>query len=84
MVERELAACVNIVAQVQSIYRWEGSLQDEQEALLLIKTTGAAVSPLEELLRELHPYDTFELIALDVSAGSQPYLQWIADSVGLL
>jgi periplasmic divalent cation tolerance protein len=82
MIERQLAACVNIVGQVQSIFRWEGSVQDEQEALLLVKTTRAAVSRLEELLGEIHPYDTFELVALDVVAGSHPYLQWIASSVG--
>jgi periplasmic divalent cation tolerance protein len=84
MIERQLAACVNIVGEVQSIYSWEGSVQDEQEALLLVKTTRVAVTRLEELLREIHPYDTFELLALEVSTGSQPYLQWIVDSVGLL
>jgi periplasmic divalent cation tolerance protein len=82
MIERELAACVNILPAVRSVYRWEGKVQDEREALLIIKTTRAFVSQLDELLREIHPYDTFELVALDVVAGSHPYLDWIASSVG--
>ncbi len=81
MLERELAACVNIVEGARSLYRWEGELKDEREALLIVKTTRAAVTPLEELLREIHPYDTFELLALKVGDGSAPYLQWISDSV---
>lgn len=81
MLERELAACVNLVESVRSLYRWEGKLQDEREALLIVKTTRAAVAPLEKLLREIHPYDTFELLALKVTDGSGPYLRWISDSV---
>ncbi|HXC45344.1 MAG TPA: divalent-cation tolerance protein CutA [Solirubrobacteraceae bacterium] len=84
MLERELAACVNIVEGVRSLYRWEGELQDEREALLVVKTTRAATASLDELLREIHPYDTFELLTLDVDAGSERYLRWIADSVALL
>jgi periplasmic divalent cation tolerance protein len=80
-VERELAACVNVVPAVRSVYRWQGRVERDEEALLVLKTTRAAVAPLEELLRELHPYDTFEFVALDVASGSQPYLDWIADSV---
>lgn len=81
MLERELAACVNIVEGARSLYRWEGKLEDEREALLIVKTTRAAVAPLEALLREIHPYDTFELLALKVCDGSGPYLQWVSDSV---
>jgi periplasmic divalent cation tolerance protein len=81
MLEHELAACVNIVQSVRSLYRWEGELKDEHEALLIVKTTRTAVAPLEELLREIHPYDTFELLALKVCDGSGPYLRWISDSV---
>lgn len=84
ILERELAACVNVVEAMRSLYHWEGKLQDEREALLIVKTTRAAVAPLDDLLRQIHPYDTFELIALDVGAGSEPYLRWIADSVRLL
>jgi periplasmic divalent cation tolerance protein len=81
IVERELAACVNVVPLVQSIYRWEGKIQADDEALLVVKTTHAAVSKLEALLDTLHPYETFELLALEVVAGAQGYLGWIGDSV---
>ena len=81
IVERRLAACVNIVGVVESIYRWEGRVEHDDEALLVIKTTRAAVEPLTEAIRALHPYENFELVALDVAAGSPPYLRWIADSV---
>lgn len=81
-VERQLAACVNVVPLVRSIYRWQGALQRDEEALLIVKTTPAAVPALERLLTEIHPYDTFELVALDVSAGGARYLEWIGASVG--
>jgi periplasmic divalent cation tolerance protein len=81
LVERRLAACVNVVPQVRSVYRWEGDVTRDDEALLVVKTTGAGVPQIEAALRDLHPYDTFELIALDVTAGASPYLAWIADSV---
>ncbi len=82
LVERELAACVNIVALVQSIYRWEGQVKEDDEALLIVKTTRAAVEPLERLLETIHPYDTFELVALDAVGGARAYLDWIEESVG--
>jgi periplasmic divalent cation tolerance protein len=81
LVQRQVVACVNIVSKVQSIYRWEGKVIEDEEALLVIKTTRAQVAPLEELLGTIHPYDTFELVALDVVAGAQGYLDWIGDSV---
>ena len=80
IVERELAACVNVVPLVRSIYRWQGEVQRDEESLLLVKTTSAALDGLQRLLDEIHPYDTFELIALEVTAGSPPYLEWIAAS----
>jgi periplasmic divalent cation tolerance protein len=82
IVERELAACVNIIPLVQSVYRWEGRVQEDGEALLAIKTTRSTLAPLEALLSTIHPYDTFELVALDVVAGAQRYLDWIGRSVG--
>jgi periplasmic divalent cation tolerance protein len=81
LVARELAACVNIVAAVQSVYRWKGAVEHDEEALLVVKTTRAALAALDAALRELHPYDTFELVALDVAGGSADYLAWIADCV---
>lgn len=80
-VKRELAACVNVVPLVGSVYRWQGAVQRDEEALLVVKTTLTAVPELERLLDEIHPYDTFELMALEVGAGSGRYLEWIAASV---
>jgi periplasmic divalent cation tolerance protein len=81
LVERELVACVNIVAGVQSVYRWKGAVEQDEESLLVIKTTRAALAAVDAALRELHPYETFELVALDVAGGSPDYLDWIAGSV---
>jgi periplasmic divalent cation tolerance protein len=81
LVERELVACVNIVAHVHSIYRWEGAVEHDDESLLVMKTTRAAVAPLTDALGELHPYENFELVALDVAAGAPAYLDWIGASV---
>jgi periplasmic divalent cation tolerance protein len=83
IVGRELVACVNIVPLVHSVYRWEGEVQDDDEALLVVKTTSAAVGPLTEAVRELHPYENFELVALDIAAGAPAYLDWIGGSVEL-
>ena len=83
LVERELAACVNIVAAVASVYRWQGAVEQDEESLLVIKNTRDAVDALDDALSELHPYDTFELVALEVRGGSRDYLDWIAQSVAL-
>ena len=83
IVGRELVACVNIVPLVRSVYRWKGQVELDDESLLIIKTTHAAVAPLREALGELHPYETFELIALDVAEGAPAYLSWISESVRL-
>jgi periplasmic divalent cation tolerance protein len=81
LVTDRLAACVNVVAGVHSVYRWEGEVQRDDESLLIVKTTSARIAALEDALDRLHPYDTFELIALDVTAGAHRYLAWIAESV---
>jgi periplasmic divalent cation tolerance protein len=81
LVARELVACVNIVGGVRSVYRWKGAVEHDEEALLVMKTTRAAIAALEAALGELHPYETFELVALDVTGGSAAYLQWIGESV---
>jgi periplasmic divalent cation tolerance protein len=81
LVEGELAACVNIVPLVQSVYHWKGKIESDEEALLIVKTTEAAMPALTKRLDEIHPYDTFELISLEIDDGSRPYLDWILESV---
>ncbi len=81
LVEEGLAACGNVVPGLRSIYRWEGRLQDEPEALLLLKTRAALFEPLRSRVVALHPYQCPEVLRLDVTAGHAPYLQWIRDSV---
>lgn len=81
LVERELAACVNIVAAVHSVYRWRGAVEHDDESLLVVKSTRAAVPALTDALAELHPYENFELVALDVAGGAPSYLDWIVESV---
>lgn len=80
VVGQHLAACIQ-VSQVQSYYHWEGQVQHDQEFLLSIKTTRAAVPELKQLLAQRHSYDEPELIVLPIDDGSQGYLQWMRDSV---
>ena len=82
VVEERLAACVNVVPSVRSVYRWEGKVQDDAEALLVIKTTAAGLEPLRARLVALHPYQCPEVLALPVEAGHAPYLEWVGTSVG--
>lgn len=81
LVERRLAACVNVIPNLTSIYRWQGAIEEASEVLLLIKTTKQMLSALESALRELHSYDVPEFLILDVNSESQPYLEWLLDSV---
>lgn len=78
LVEERLAACGNVVPGLRSIYRWEGKVQDDAEALLVLKTTRGRFEALRERVLALHPYDVPEVIALPVEAGSAPYLAWLA------
>lgn len=81
MVERRLAACVNIVPQIESIYRWQGKVEEAREWLLLIKTTADRFPAVRDALRELHSYDVPECIAIAIADGSAGYLDWIGESV---
>lgn len=81
LVEERLAACVNIVPQVRSIYRWKDQVQDETETLAIAKTTADRAEALHRRMLALHPYDVPEVIALPVSGGHAPYLAWVAASV---
>ena len=82
LVEARLAACGNVVPGLRSIYRWEGAVQDEPEALLVLKTTRALFEPLREAVLRRHPYQVPEVVALPVEAGSAPYLAWVRAQVG--
>ena len=81
IVESELAACVQILPPMSSIYRWEGKLEKASETLLLIKTTRAAYPALENLIKQKHPYQTPEIISLPVETGLKDYLDWLTASV---
>jgi len=83
LVERHLAACVNIIPQITSIYRWQGETEEAREWLLLIKTTEAAFAQLQEAIAELHSYDLPECIKVVIESGSSGYLKWIEDSVSI-
>jgi periplasmic divalent cation tolerance protein len=82
VVEARVAACVNIVAGVRSVYRWEGRVTEETESLLVIKTAAAAVGRLRSLIDERHSYEVPEFLELDVSGGSPGYLGWLLAQVG--
>lgn len=79
LIETRLAACVNVVREVRSIYHWKGSIQDDREDLLIVKTSEARVADLISRVREIHPYTVPEIIALPVLAGSDSYLKWVGD-----
>ena len=80
LVEEGLAACANIVGGVRSIYRWKGEVKDDRECLMLVKTVPANFDRLEKRVRELHSYELPEVIAIPVTAGSRPYLDWVHEN----
>ncbi len=81
LVEEGLAACVNVVRGVKSIYRWKGNVEEDEEVLLIIKTTRSALDRLVRRVRELHTYEVPEIIAMPIIAGNEDYLRWIEESV---
>lgn len=80
LVEKRLAACVNIIPGIQSVYRWEGKLETSSEVTLLIKTVGQRYDEVEATIRASHPYTLPEVIALPIARGSVDYLKWVADA----
>ncbi|HEU5452156.1 MAG TPA: divalent-cation tolerance protein CutA [Terriglobales bacterium] len=81
LVERRLAACVNIVPGIESVYRWQGAVESAQEWLLIVKTTAAAFERVRDAIKELHSYDLPECIAVPIERGSAQYLAWLGESV---
>jgi len=81
LVERQLAACVNIAPQIESVYRWQGEVETSTEWLLIVKTTEGAFDQLSKALLELHSYELPECIEIVVEDGSEAYLEWIGQSV---
>lgn len=80
LVEARLAACVNLLAGMESVYRWEGAVERERERQLVIKTTRGRIVALWERVRELHPYDVPEFIVLPIVDGNDAYLRWVGES----
>jgi periplasmic divalent cation tolerance protein len=81
LVERRLAACVQVVGPIVSRYRWQGAVEEEREWQCLAKTTGAAYERVEAAIRELHSYEEPEIVATPIVAGSSGYLAWIEENV---
>ncbi|KAJ8386100.1 hypothetical protein AAFF_G00176940 [Aldrovandia affinis] len=81
MVEKKLAACVNIVPKIVSIYEWQGKIEEDNEVLLMIKTRSSKVSALADYVRLNHPYEVAEVISLPIDQGNPPYLKWLGDVV---
>jgi len=82
LVEERLAACVNVLPVMTSVYRWQGSVQEDREQQMLIKTTLERVPALEARLRQLHPYELPEFLVIPASGGSEAYLAWVEEAVG--
>ena len=84
LIENHAAACVNILAECSSVYRWQGKVESAGEVPLLIKTTRSAYPRIEELIRSQHPYELPEIIAVPVVAGYPAYLHWVTQEVSPL
>jgi len=80
LVDERLAACVNVVGPIRSIYRWQGAVEEAAEHLMLVKARAADVPALEARVRALHSYDVPEVVALPIVAGSAPYFAWLGDA----
>jgi periplasmic divalent cation tolerance protein len=83
LVEKRLAACVNIIPGIESVYRWKGRVESAREHLLVIKTTASRVESLSRALAAAHPYAVPEVIAVPVTHGHLPYLEWVAAETGI-
>ena len=81
LIGAHLAACVQILPEMESVYRWEGKVERQSEILLLAKTTAAKFADLEREVRALHSYETPEIVAVPIVAGSTPYLKWLSENL---
>ncbi|HEY8228259.1 MAG TPA: divalent-cation tolerance protein CutA [Pyrinomonadaceae bacterium] len=84
LVGAHLAACVQILPEMESVYRWEGKIERQPEILLIVKTTRFRFDEIEREVRALHSYDTPEIVALPILAASEPYLRWLTNQAGLV
>jgi len=82
LVEGRLAACVNLLPEVGSVYRWQGAIERSRETLLFIKTTRGRYAAVEAFIRALHPYELPEVIAVPIERGSAAYISWLEQMVG--
>jgi periplasmic divalent cation tolerance protein len=81
LLDRRLAACVNVIPQITSIYRWQGRVEEAREWFLIVKTTAEAFAQVRGVIAELHSYELPECVCLTIEDGSPDYLQWIAESI---
>lgn len=81
LVDEQLAACVQILPEIESVYRWQGKVEHEKERLILAKTTAAQFVELEKAVRAIHSYETPEIVAVAMTALSEPYRAWLVNSL---
>lgn len=81
LISNKLAACINILPKMTSVYQWEGKLELGEEHLLLIKTEQHRVAELQSAIKEVHPYELPEIVVVPILSGYEPYLKWISESV---